>query len=175
MNATQSKPIKIYVVEDDAMYAKAVEKVLTRNEDYEVKTFTSGEDLLQNLDTYPHIFILDFHLKDNTSTTSIDNSMDGGDIMKWLVQNEIEVPVIMFSGLDDVSKAVNLLKYNASDYIVKDDNAFAQLEKSVGKIVSMYNMKEEEAKLSQQKKNLYQRLFVTAVLTLILVLGILMF
>jgi DNA-binding response OmpR family regulator len=43
------KPIKIFIVEDDPMYAKVLAYHLSQNPDYEIEKYESGKDCLENL------------------------------------------------------------------------------------------------------------------------------
>jgi len=91
---------KIFVVEDDLMYAKILSYHLSQNPDYEVTIFTSGKELLANLFKGPSAISLDFNLPD----------MSGFDVLKRIREFDPELPVVIVSGQQDISTAVELLK-----------------------------------------------------------------
>ena len=113
--------LKIFVVEDDDWYAKILLYGLSMNPDYEVVRFSSGKELLDNLHQNPTIITLDYSLPDFTGTQ----------LLKQLKERKPEVPVIIVSGQEDITTAINLLKEGAYDYIVKDENTKDHLWKSI--------------------------------------------
>ena len=92
--------LKIFVVEDDDWYAKILLYGLSMNPDYEVVRFSSGKELLDNLHQNPTIITLDYSLPDFTGTQ----------LLKQLKERKPEVPVIIVSGQEDITTAINLLK-----------------------------------------------------------------
>ncbi|HAS39957.1 MAG TPA: regulator [Microscillaceae bacterium] len=113
--------LKIFVVEDDDWYAKILLYSLSMNPDYEVIRFSSGQELLGNLHQKPTIITLDYSLPDFT----------GGQLLKQLKDRVPDVPVIVVSGQEDITTAINLVKEGAYDYIVKDENTKENLWKSI--------------------------------------------
>lgn len=63
--------------------------------------------------------------------------MDGLELIKWMREEGIEIPVIMVSAHGDISDAVSALKGGAADYIVKPFNP----EELVNKIKKMVEAK----------------------------------
>lgn len=53
--------VKIYIVEDDIIFGKIIERTLNLDE-YDVSLFTTGEDLLNNLHLNPDIISIDYSL-----------------------------------------------------------------------------------------------------------------
>jgi len=56
--------IRIFIVEDDLLFAKTIRYILTLNPDHEVRVFKTGQDCLNNLHLNPHIVSLDYSLPD---------------------------------------------------------------------------------------------------------------
>ncbi|HSH66475.1 MAG TPA: response regulator, partial [Bacteroidia bacterium] len=54
--------IKIFLVDDDQMYLKALENEFKKNENFEIITYTTGEECLKNLHLNPDVIILDYFL-----------------------------------------------------------------------------------------------------------------
>jgi len=103
---------KIFIVEDDLIYAKILAYHLSLNPEYETEIFRDGQSLLKNLYKNPSIISLDYNLPD----------MSGMDILKKIREFNPEIPVIIVSGQQDVLTAVELLKKGAYDYVIKDQD-----------------------------------------------------
>lgn len=101
---------KVFVVEDDPFYGEMLKYHVTMNPDYLVEKFTTGRECLSNLYKNPSVISLDYSLPD----------MSGLEVLKKIREQNADIPVIIVSGQDDVSTAVNLLKEGAYDYFVKD-------------------------------------------------------
>jgi len=105
-------PFRVFVVEDDPFYGEMLKYHISLNPDYIVEKFETGKDFLNNLYKNPSVISLDYSLPD----------MSGLDVLKKVREYNPEIPVIIVSGQEDVSTAVNLLKEGAYDYFVKDDD-----------------------------------------------------
>ena len=57
-------PFNIVIVEDDQWYSEVLEYLLKMNPDYQVETFTSGKDCIDNLYKNPSLITLDYSLDD---------------------------------------------------------------------------------------------------------------
>ncbi|WP_306641709.1 sigma-54-dependent transcriptional regulator [Sanyastnella coralliicola] len=108
-----AQPFNIFIVEDDLWYGEVLEYLLKLNPEYNVEKFTSGKDCIKNLHKRPSLVTLDYSLDD----------MTGIEVLRQIKQFDAEIPVVVISGQEDVSTAVNLLREGAYDYIVKDDDA----------------------------------------------------
>lgn len=132
--------LKIFVIEDNELYAKAVKHHLSLNPDNEVHYFQSGKECLDNLYLKPDLIFLDYSLPD----------FSGIEVMKKIRENHQEIPIIIVSGQEDVSTAVELLKEGAYDYIVKDDNAKERMWKAVNNIRENAQLRDEIDKLREE-------------------------
>ena len=54
--------IKLFLVDDDAVFLKLLEIQFLENADFEIETFATSELCIENLHKRPDIVILDFHL-----------------------------------------------------------------------------------------------------------------
>lgn len=104
-------PIRIFAVEDDPIYTKFLNYVFDLNPDYEVEFFGDGKSCLAALHKLPDIITLDYSLPD----------MSGDEVLKAIKQTDPNIQVIIVSGQEDISTAVDLLKLGAYDYIAKND------------------------------------------------------
>ncbi len=101
--------MRVLVVEDDALLAKGVEKML-RSEGMVVDQTSLGEDGLEIGKLYDYdIILLDLMLPD----------MDGYEVLRRLRAAKIETPVLILSGLTEPDKKVKGLGCGADDYVTK--------------------------------------------------------
>ncbi|MCU0430092.1 MAG: sigma-54 dependent transcriptional regulator [Cytophagaceae bacterium] len=103
--------MRIFIVEDDSFYSKLLEYQLSLNPENEIEIYTSGQACLNNLHRKPDVITLDYSLPD----------MTGIEVLKKITQFHPGIPVIVISGQEDVSTAVDILKNGAYDYIIKND------------------------------------------------------
>lgn len=129
---TKNQPVKIFAVEDDPVYTKFIAYVLGLNPEFEVQYFETGQSCLNELQQLPDIITLDYTLPD----------MSGEEVLKQVKATDPNVHVIILSGQEDISTAVDLLKLGAYDYITKDEETKDRLLNSINnarKNVSLLN------------------------------------
>ena len=88
------KTFKIFVVEDDDWYREFISYTLSLNPAHEVKTFSTGAQLLNAMKEYPDVVTLDFRLPDT----------DGAALLKKIKEYHPETEVIIISE-QDLTKA----------------------------------------------------------------------
>ena len=106
-----SKDLLIFCVEDD-LDIQNLELYTLKANNYEVKGFTNGEELFNELEhSIPSLILLDLMLP----------LMDGNTILKKLKSKEKfkNIPVIICSAKGSESNKVALLNEGADDYLVK--------------------------------------------------------
>lgn len=136
--------LKIFIVEDDPWYGELLKHHLSLNPDYDVSLFNTGKELLQKMHENPHIICIDFDLPD----------IKGDQLLEKIRTINNSISVIVISGQEDISVAVNLLKAGARDYIVKDDNTKELLWNAVLKVKEnqelIHEVEELKEKLGQK-------------------------
>ncbi|MHB1277035.1 MAG: sigma-54-dependent transcriptional regulator [Bacteroidia bacterium] len=137
---TKKNTIKIFIVEDDEWYSEFLIYHLTLNPDYEVKKFRTAKDFLGALTENPNIVTLDYTLPD----------MTGSDVLKRIKDYNNDIQVLIISGQEDVSTAVELLKQGAYDYIVKNEDARNRILSVVNNIRQNLELKEEIIQLKEE-------------------------
>jgi len=116
----------LFLVDDDALFLKSLEIEFSNNTESAIKTFATGELCLDNLPHNPDVIILDYHLN------SIDrNAINGLETLDRIKSINPLIPVIMLSSQDKIEVAVNCMKHQAFDYIVKSETAFIRLQKAI--------------------------------------------
>lgn len=123
-----------------------IEYTLRLNPDYEVSTYFNGKDFLNDLSDDTDIVTLDLGLPDHS----------GNDILKRIKKFNPEIEVIVISGQDDISTAVQLLKQGAYDYITKDENIKERLLHSIHNIIKTKSLKNEISQLKTEISNKYE-------------------
>jgi len=120
------KKILLFLVDDDALFLKSLEIEFTDNTESVIKTFPTGELCLENISQNPDVIILDYHLN------GIDkNAINGLETLDKIKTANQTIPVVMLSSQDKIEVAVNCMKHQAFDYIVKSETAFIRLQKAI--------------------------------------------
>lgn len=120
------KKIKIFLVDDDAMYLKLLEIEFLQHADFEIETYATGELLVQNLTHNPDIIILDYYLNGIEQ-----NAMNGITTLDKIKAFNPDIPVVMLSSQDKIEVAVDCMLHKASDYVVKSETAFMRLQTAI--------------------------------------------
>ena len=120
------KKTLLFLVDDDALFLKSLEVEFAQNTTSVIKTFATGELCLKNLMQNPDIIILDYYL--NGVDKKAINGLEALDKIKTA---HPQIPVIMLSSQDKIDVAVNCMKHQAFDYIVKSETAFIRLQKAI--------------------------------------------
>jgi two-component system, OmpR family, response regulator len=122
----EEKKILLFLVDDDPLFLKSLEIEFTENTGSEIRTFPTGELCIKNLSLNPDIVILDYYL--NGIEKKAINGLETLDRIKSV---NSQIPVIMLSSQDKIEVAVNCMKHQAFDYIVKSETAFLRLQKAI--------------------------------------------
>lgn len=118
--------IKLFLVDDDVVFLKALEIEFHHHTDFTVETFASGELCLENLSNKPDVIILDYHLD------GIDKgAMNGIETLDKIKAINPDIPVVMLSSQDKIDVAVSCMHHKAFDYVVKSETAFLRLQKNI--------------------------------------------
>ncbi len=131
---------KVFIVEDDPWYGEILAYHLSLNPDHEIFRYTTGKECLANLSKRPGLVSIDYSLPDT----------NGADLLKKIKQQAPDLPVIVISGQEDVSTAVDLLRNGASDYFIKDDNTKELLWNAVARIKEHQSLKKEVEELKEE-------------------------
>lgn len=134
------EPFKIFIVEDDPWYGEILEYHLSLNEDYVISRFTTGKECLANLHKKPDLITVDFSLPDYT----------GDKLFQRIRETDDSIPVIIISGQEEISVAVNLLKMGVTDYLIKDENTKDMLWNAVINVRKMGRLKKEVEHLREE-------------------------
>jgi len=120
------RKILIFLVDDDALFLKSIEIEFRQNTQSDIKTFPTGELCLKNISQNPDIIILDYHLNGINK-----NAINGLETLDRIKVVQPHIPVIMLSSQDKIEVAVNCMKHQAFDYIVKSETSFIRLQRAI--------------------------------------------
>jgi DNA-binding NtrC family response regulator len=131
---------KIFIVEDDAMVASLMKQTLSKNQDYEIFHFESAEDCLTNLHLNPDIVSIDYHLP----------GMNGLGLMQKIKAYNSYIMCILVSGQESLEVVIDSYKNGATDYIIKNDNLFVNLENALKNLSMSVVLRRENEMLKDQ-------------------------
>ena len=100
----------LFVVDDDSDYLAVVNRWLSKN--YLISTFSSGEELINGLNTArPDLILMDYEMPD----------LDGYDLLKKIrTKDETkDIPVIFLTGKNDRDHVYKILNYKPDGYLLK--------------------------------------------------------
>ncbi len=122
--------IKIFLVDDDAVFLKNLEIEFLDHADINIETYATGELCIKNLGKKPDVIILDYHL-DGIDTKAMNGIAT---LDKIKAYNEVTA-VIMLSSQDSIDVAVKCMHHKAYDYVIKSETAFLRLKKNINSIL----------------------------------------
>ncbi len=137
---------KIFIVEDEVVFAKILAHHLSHNPDYEVEIFTNGKECINNLYKNPSVITLDYNMP----------GLSGLEVLNKIKEFNPELPVIIVSGQQEISTAVELLKKGAYDYLLKDKDTKERLWNIIRYIREHHQLKQKVSVLEQEIEKKYE-------------------
>lgn len=133
----RNSDIKVFVIEDNELYSKLIEKQLRDRTDYQLTIFSTVESMLSEVKSgnKPHLIITDYYLGHEIKT-----ALQLVDEMKLI---DSSIPIVVMTSQSDLKLAVQVLKQGAFDFIVKDSAAYERIVSTVCKVVELVKLKEE--------------------------------
>lgn len=130
--------IKIFLVDDDAVYLRLLEIQFLEHGDFDIESYTSGEQCIKSLSKKPDLIILDYLLD------GVDrDAMNGIKILDKIKEYNAGIPVVILSAQDKIDVAINCMHHAAFDYVVKSETAFMRLQKIITSIFEMNKLKKQ--------------------------------
>ncbi len=105
----------VYVLDDEPEMVKALSRLL-RAKSFEVRGFVSVVEFLKNYDPQQTAcLVLDVAMPD----------LDGLELQRHLIQQEVPLPIIFLTGHGDIPMSVRAIKAGATDFLTKPVDAVA--------------------------------------------------
>ena len=142
----KQQSFNIVVVEDNSWYNKLLVYTLKLNPDYNVISYTSGKELLDNLNNEIDLITLDYRLED----------YDGVELLQKIKNFNPEMKVIIISEQNDINVAVQLLKDGAYDYLVKSDDIRERLLNAAQNVLRQKSLEQKIEKLQSEVTQKYE-------------------
>jgi DNA-binding NtrC family response regulator len=118
---------KIFIVDDDIFWVTMLSQMLSDIGYANIETFSNGTDCISNLNLKPDLIFLDYQMDD----------IDGLEVLKEIKNKNTKIGVVFCTALEDISVAVDALKYGSIDYLLKSNASKKEIS---------YLMKEIEKK-----------------------------
>lgn len=106
----------IFFVDDDKMMLNLMEYTFKCRDGYDVKSYFSGEECIENLSLNPDLIILDYYLGDLDS-----NSMSGMETLAKIIETNKNFNVIILSREKNPELIQEFKEKGAKEYVIKDD------------------------------------------------------
>jgi DNA-binding NtrC family response regulator len=149
---------KIFIVEDEMVFQEMLTFYLRDKLGYQVEAFTNGEEAILNLYKNPAIVLLDYNLL----------NQNGLEVLKDIKSINPDIHVLLVSGQKNIPVAVDVLKYGAFDYVVKNDNVYEAIAEKVKDMLRI-----SEAFEVRKRKKVAMVMAFSVTLLIISTLGIL--
>jgi len=134
----KNEKIKLFLVDDDAVFLKSLEIEFLGHADFAIETYATGELCLDQLSNNPDVIILDYFLNG-----IVKSAMNGMDTLDKIKDFNPDIPVVMLSSQDKIDVAINCMHHRAFDYVVKSETAFVRLQKIITTIFLYKKMEKE--------------------------------
>jgi len=118
--------------------------VIVTTSGYEVETFAGGAEVLSCADPQPGAVLLDLMMPE----------VDGVAVLKELKRRHPSLPVIILTAVNEVSRAVEVTKLGAYDYLVKPIDQ-ERLKTTLNRAVSHGSLSNEVVRLKTQLSDRY--------------------
>lgn len=99
----------IFIVDDEPAILKLITHWVKNEWEYDVRTFTNGTELLENIYENPDLILLDIMLPD----------ISGTELLKRIKRMNKHLPVIMLSAQGNIDVALECIREGAFDYFPK--------------------------------------------------------
>ena len=137
------KATQVWVVDDEPAIRELLTVIVT-SAGYEVETFSGGAEVLACADPPPAVVLLDLMMPE----------VDGIDVLKELKRRHPTLPVIILTAVNEVSRAVEVTKLGAYDYLVKPIDQ-ERLKTTLNRAVSHGNLSDEVVRLKTELGDRY--------------------
>jgi CheY-like chemotaxis protein len=126
MQILDDRKKKIFIVEDEELFANLLKDFLERKTKHEVCLFHTGEECLDHMQLKPDVIILDYFLDSKEK-----DAADGLEILRKIRGMGSRAHIIFLSGQTGFGVAMQSRFDGAQHYVIKDDQAFGRIEQLI--------------------------------------------
>lgn len=123
--------MRVFVVDDDKMFATMLTDHLESQEKYAVSSFSTGEECLAHLDAQPDVVILDYFLD-----SEVPGAKNGLEILHSIKKADSDIKVIMLSAQERYGVALQTIAGGAVYYVIKSLESFKEIDSILADITS---------------------------------------
>ncbi len=120
----QKQNIKIFIVDDQPVFLKVLCGLLNKTGYTSVSLFNSAEECFENLNLYPDIIFLDYHM----------GEMNGLTLLEKVKEFNPKTVVILTTGTENIQLAMQAIKSGAFDFLLKSNISTSELAVLFNKI-----------------------------------------
>lgn len=143
------KQINIFIVDDNKSFALALKAVIEttfKNKSIKIHSFETGENCMEKFrQVMPELVILDYCLNSKS-----DDAVDGLQVLGKIKKINADTSVIMLTSNDHIDIALKSFHQGASDYVVKTESQFKEINHSISKIFTTKELAFQKKKKAKQ-------------------------
>lgn len=141
--------VKVLVVDDDTFVSEMLATIL-KDGDYDVATAHDGAEALGKFNSDPDIglVISDMNMP----------GMSGLELIHEIRGENSDIPIIILTGNNEISVAIEAINSGANDYLLKDENIQDTIILSVEKVLEKHNLKKQNVQLMEDLARENERL-----------------
>jgi len=132
--------IKVFIAEDDQFLGTILKTSLEKIGNVDVTHFLSPEELLKNLHQNPDIVTIDYLMP----------GMNGVELLEKIKNYDENIQCIMVSGQEELNVVIDTYKKGATDYVIKNETAVANVENAVRNACKHVQLRQEVYTLKEQ-------------------------
>lgn len=121
----------IFFIDDDKMILNLLEYTFQSRQDYQVITYTTGEECIENLHQKPSLIVLDHILTGGQGK----NRLSGLETLREIRKVSKDVPVVILTGQGDDTLLSEFMEQGANRYLTKDDFFIDSLIETIQQVI----------------------------------------
>lgn len=120
----------IFFVDDDKMIINLLEYTFQSRQQYDVKSFHTGEECLEAMNLNPDLIVLDHILEGDG-----ENRLNGMETLEKIKEINKDVPVIVLTGFGNDQLLAEFMEKGATRFLTKDDYFIDSLIETIGEVL----------------------------------------
>lgn len=160
MRTSTNGALSVFLVDDDNTFLASLKHYLQQklNHNFNISTFTTGEECLKNLEQKPDVVVVDYLLNGERS-----DAMNGLQVLEKIKSFKPGTAVIMISGQNNTRVAADSIKQGAFDYVQKNENVLSDTKNMIKQVFALQ-------KTAEQKR--FYKMFLWVLFSVLLILTV---